>query len=283
MKSIIKSIFKYFAISLLFVLIYFSLYAFFQTPSLDRDWALDQKILSEIDISWNNVNIKNIRNFKYNSTADYEIWYYDKNYNIDEIKSVDYIIEPFSTHDWPAHTMLFFGFNDWSYLSVSAEIRKEKGESFSAFWWFLNKYEIVYVIWDENDLIKLRANYRKDDVFLYPIKTDKEKIKKLFISVIQRANKLSKEPEFYNTLTNTCTTSILEHVNSIREENNKAKISWSKKIFLPSHSDQIAYDLWLINTKLSLEKAREYYKINELSEKYANDENYSKLIRKEAK
>ena len=92
-------------------------------------------------------------------------------------------------------------------------------------------------------MIKLRANYRKDDVFMYPIKTDKQNIKNLFVSVLQRADKLSKKPEFYNTFTNTCTTSILEHVNSIRQNNNKQKISWSQKVFLPSHSDQIAYDL----------------------------------------
>jgi hypothetical protein len=74
---------------------------------------------------------------------------------------------------------------------------------------------------------------------MYPISTPKEKIKSLFSSVMHRADKLSREPEFYNTLWNTCTTSILEHVNNLREE----KISWSKKILLPSRSDDIAYKI----------------------------------------
>jgi hypothetical protein len=52
---------------------------------------------------------------------------------------------------------------------------------------------------------------------------------------------------------------------------------------LPSHSDTIVYDLWLIDTQLSLPEAREYYKINELSEKYSDNEEYSKMIRKERK
>lgn len=182
-----------------------------------------------------------------------------------------------------AHTMLSFGFTWNRYLSVSAEIRKEVWESFHPVLGLLNKYEIVYVIWDERDLIELRANYRKDQVILYPIKAEKKDIQKLFLSVIQRAKRLSETPEFYNTLTNTCTTSILSHVNILREENLKFPIEWGKKIFLPSHSDEIAYDVWLIDTDLPLAEAREYYTINELSEQYAWDENYSTLIRTERK
>jgi len=140
---------------------------------------------------------------------------------------------------------------------------------------------VVYVIWDERDLIELRANYRKDQVILYPITAEKKDIQKLFLSVMQRAKSLSETPEFYNTLTKTCTTSILSHVNILREEKSKSPIEWGKKIFLPSHSDEIAYDLWLIDTDLPLAEAREYYTINELSEQYAGDENYSTLIRKE--
>lgn len=147
----------------------------------------------------------------------------------------------------------------------------------------LNRYEIVYIIWSEDDLIKLRANYRKDDVFMYPVKTSKQNMQELFVSVLERADELSKNPEFYNTVTNNCTTSILDHVNDLRAENNKDLIAWSKQILLPSHSDSIAYDAGLIDTDLSLEEAREYYKINELSQEFGESEDYSQLIRKPRK
>lgn len=70
----------------------------------------------------------------------------------------------------------------------------------------------------ENDIIQLRTNYRKNQVYMYPIKTDKEKIQLLFRSMLIRADKLSREPEFYNTVWNNCTTSILSHVNALRKE-----------------------------------------------------------------
>jgi hypothetical protein len=250
-----------------------------QKPSLYRDWAVDQAILPTISFSGNLVEVKNVRNFQYKTTTDFTSGYYNRTYNLDEIESVYYIIEPFSKMDGPAHTMLSFGFSGGVFVTVSAEVRKEKGESFDAVPGLLNQFEIVYIVGDENDLVKLRANYRKDAVHMYPIKTPKEKMQGLFSSTMHRADQLTKEPEFYNTLWNTCATSILRHVNAMRTE----KVSWNQKILLPSHSDDIAYELGLIDTKLPLPEAREYYKINALSEKYADDVNYSERIRVEGK
>jgi hypothetical protein len=74
---------------------------------------------------------------------------------------------------------------------------------------------------------------------MYPMKATKQQMQKLFISALKRADKLSKSPEFYNTIYKTCTTSILQHVNELRED----KISaFDFKILLPSNSDKIAFD-----------------------------------------
>ena len=288
----IKTIFKFITLNILifvsklilplFILLLFIGFAWWssQTPSLYRDWVETESKLSEISFSWNLVTVKNIRNFSHLSEKKWESNYYDNTFNLDEVESLYYIIEPFSEYDWPAHTMLSFWFSDWKYITISAELRKEKGEWFDPFLGIMNQFEIVYILWDENDLIKLRANIRKDTVRLYPMKATKLQIKELFSSVLHRADKLSKEPEFYNTLWNTCTTSILKHVNSLRTD----KISsFDMKILLPSNSDKIAYNLWLIDTQLSLEEAREYYTINELSGKNTDIEKYSTEIRREIK
>jgi len=256
-------------------------YLFSMTPSLSRDWQDDQKVLTKIEFTDDSILLRDIRNFIYESTSKYTPAYYDGVYNIADVESVYYIIEPFWNIDGFAHTMLSFGLIDGRYITISAEIRKQVGESFHPLKGLFNAYEIVYIIWDESDLIKLRANYRNDIVRLYPIKANKKDIQKLFVSVLQRADKLSKHPEFYNTLTNNCTTNILDHVNELKRENNNSLLRWWRNILLPEYSDEIAYELWLINTQLSLEDAREYYTINELSNLYTPDQNYSKLIRKE--
>lgn len=163
------------------------------------------------------VTIKNIRNHLWTTDKDFTAQYYDDTFDITKLSGVHYVITPFSDSDGPAHTMLTFTFEDGKHLAISGEIRKERGESFDAVGGILNQYELIYVIANEEDIIKLRTNYRKNEVFMYPINTPKEKIQGLFRSMLIRADKLTKEPEFYNTLWNNCTTSLLTHANALRE------------------------------------------------------------------
>lgn len=262
-----------------FIFFMFVWYAWWSSfdPSLYRDWEITESVLPEISFSGNLIKVNNVRNFNHITESEYEVWYYNEIYDLDKIESVHYIVEPFSDYDWPAHTMLSFWFSNQKYVTVSAELRKEKWEQFDAFLWLMNQFEIAYIVWDDNDLIKLRANIRKDPVRMYPVKATKEQKILLFSSVMHRADKLTREPEFYNTIWNTCTTSILTHVNSLRQN----KISPRDiRVLLPSNSDKIWYELWLIDTKLNFEEARSYYQINSLSETYKDSNDYSKMIRK---
>lgn len=244
-------------------------------PSNNRDWSLDQAILPYAEINNNLVTIRNVRNFTYASTTSYTPAYYDKTYNLNTIKSVDYFVEPFSEWEGSAHTFLSFGFEDNSYVSISIEIRKEKGESFSALKGLFKQYEIMYVVGDERDIVKLRTNYRKDKVYMYPIKISKEKSQALFLSMIQDVNSLYEQPRFYNTLTSTCTSEIAKHVNVISPK----KIPLSFKVLFPGYSDRLVYDLGLIDTVLPFEEIRAKYSINEKAEKYADDLQFSVRIR----
>lgn len=189
-----------------------------QKPSLLRDWDSVDAVLPSVSWSGENmVTIKNIRNHLWTTDKDFTAQYYDDTFDITKLSGVHYVITPFSDSDGPAHTMLTFTFEDGKHLAISGEIRKERGESFDAVGGILNQYELIYVIANEEDIIKLRTNYRKNEVFMYPINTPKEKIQGLFRSMLIRADKLTKEPEFYNTLWNNCTTSLLTHANALRE------------------------------------------------------------------
>jgi len=48
---------------------------------------------------------------------------------------------------------------------------------------------------------------------------------------------------------------------------------------LPGYSDELAYDLGLIDTELVFEKAKEFFKINTLAEKNKNPKTFSYDIR----
>ena len=243
-------------------------------PSTNRDWAVDQAVLPSAEFNGPLVTVRNIRNFSYTTTDQYTPAYYDKTFDLRQLDSAWFFVEPFGKGG-AAHTFVSFGFADRDYLAVSVEIRKEKGESFSPWKGLARQYEIMYVVGDERDLVKLRTNYRKDPVHLYRIRTTPERMRTMFTAMLQRANELRVRPEFYNTLTNTCTTNLVRHVNQITPE----RIPFSPAVLLPAKSDRLAYDLGLIDTPLPFEDAQRAALINPLAERYASDPEFSRRIR----
>lgn len=244
-------------------------------PSHDRKWTLDQAVLPQAEINGNFVHIKNIRNFTYRSADDYTPGYYDKTFDLTKMKNVYYIVEPFSDFKGAAHTFVSFEFEGQDFVAISVEIRKEQGEVFSALKGLFKRYEIMYVIADERDVVKLRSNYRKDDVFIYPVRTTKERMQTMFIEMIKRTNQIKAKPEFYNTLTNTCTTNIVGHVNRVVP----GRVPLDPRILFPGYSDKFAYELNLIDTNLSFDEARQRFHINDRAEKYADHSEFSTRIR----
>ncbi|MES2436594.1 MAG: DUF4105 domain-containing protein [Patescibacteria group bacterium] len=244
-------------------------------PSNDRNWNADQAVLPYAEIRENLISVHNIRNFTYASTTSYTPNYYDKTFDLNKLKKVYYIVEPFSGFVGSAHTFLSFEFENDQFLAVSVEIRKEQGEKFSAFKGLFNSYELMYVLADERDAVKLRSNYRKDQVYVYPVKTTQAKAQDLFMSIITRVNTLKDKPEFYNSITSNCTTNIVEHVNAITPN----KVPFSFAFVMPGFSDKLAYKLGLLDTDLPIEQAREKYLINERALKFADDPEFSKRIR----
>src|SRR4051812_46980137 len=77
---------------------------FVTKPSNDRNWNSDQAVLPYAEINNNLVSIHNIRNFTYASTTSYTVNYYDKVFDLDKIKKVWYVVEPFSGIPGSAHT-----------------------------------------------------------------------------------------------------------------------------------------------------------------------------------
>jgi len=245
-------------------------------PSNDRDWAPDQAVLARAEIDGNLVHVRNIRNFRYygegQSTADY----YDKTFDLDKIRSVDFFVVPFPEMPEMAHTMLSFGFEGDEYLGVSVEIRKEKGESYDPVQGLLGQYELMYVVADERDLIQLRTTQWHNDVYLYRTRATPEQAKSMFVDVMRRVNELAERPEFYNTLTNNCTTNIVRHVNRLVPN----RVPFDYRVLVAGQADELAYELGLLETSTGFAQAREQARVNYLSYVYHDRPDFSARIRR---
>ena len=244
-------------------------------PSNERDWVANHEYMPFAHFQRTKVTIENVRNTTYRTIEDYDVVWNVRQYDLDCIQTVDFIVEPFSSWRGLAHTFLTFGFENGEYIAISAEIRKEKGESYSPLKGLFRNYEIIYVIGDETDLIGVRANIRNDPVYVFPIAITRGQARSLFISMVNRANQLTVKPEFYHSLLNNCTTNILRHVNQMRRD--KVRFDW--RTVFPGYSEDLAWELGLIRFNGTLEEARQHFLINNRSDFQLDSRLWSEQIR----
>jgi len=252
-------------------------------PSLQGDWQDQFAVISSAEFNGNLVTIRNVRNFRYYPTeADMHPAYYDRTYNLNQIKQVWYVAEPFNEDKIAAHTFVSFEFNDGYFLAISIEARKTKEQEYSTWKGVLHSYPLVYIAADERDVIIMRANLRKDKVYVYPVKLEKpENAKLLLVDMLKEMNELmSTDPSWYNTLFANCTSSIVKHINRITP-GRISTFSW--QLWLTSSADKLALNHGLLDTSLTIEQARKKFNINEESERISDMANYSAEIRKKVR
>ena len=252
-------------------------YVIVRRPSLNRNWSPDQAVMPRVDFLGDGLlHIQDIRSINYRTTRDYDLKHYDRQIHIEDVESAWLAISPFGAPGI-AHAFLSFGLKDGSFIAVSIEVRRQKRQKFSAFKAFVRRFEIMYVIADETDVIKVRTNCVKDKVRLYPVQAEKKVIRAVFLDVMKRADKLGREPEFYNTLWNNCTTNIIKHT---RRFSQKPIPFWTFRYLFPESLDKMAYRLNIIDTHLPFDALRAHFDITARAQACESDEDFSSAIRR---
>lgn len=244
-------------------------------PSHDRDWLPEQRLLPRAEFAGSLVTIHNMRDFRWGPGAHVAPGWTTQSYPLSGVASVWYILTPFSRdRRGPAHAFVSFGFDDGRFLAISVEARREVGEEYSVVRGMAKQFELMYVIGDERDLVQLRVA-RGDDVYVYPMRATRAQARDLLTDMLERANALHEEPEFYGTLRNNCTTNLLRHVNTIALQ----PIRYGRKVLLPGYSDEIAHARGLIDTDLPLDSARMRFRVNGRARQAEGRSTYSQIIR----
>jgi hypothetical protein len=243
-------------------------------PSNNRDWLPDVAVLPFADISGNRVVIHNIRDCDYRTETDYDVHYYDKTFDLDQLRTMDLsLITWGSPHI--AHTIVSFGFTTGDYVAFSIETRNERGEGYSAIKGLFRQFELTYVVADERDVIRLRTNYRKgEEVCLYRLQTTPAQAQKLFLDYIRRVNQLHDHAEWYHALTDNCTTAIRTQ----REVADRAPWDW--RMLLNGHLDELLYENGIIATNLPFAELKKLSNINARARAAGQAADFSRQIRK---
>jgi hypothetical protein len=248
-------------------------------PSHFRDWVPEQALLPTVEYQGQQAVVRNVRNCKYFANDVYLVDYYDKTIDLNRVRGVDYIVVPFDGAPALAHVMLSFQLDGPDgkpdHLAVSVETRKERNEKYNPVTGSLNQYELIYVVADERDVIQFRTVFNGEQVYLYRTTASPEASRALLVDVLQRVNQVAERPEFYDTLTNNCTSNIVKHVNKIKPD----RILADYRSLLPGLSDRLAYDEGLIERHGTFQQTKERAYVNPLAQRFAGRDDFSELIR----
>jgi Domain of unknown function (DUF4105) len=243
-------------------------------PSHDRPWRPEVAVMPRAFIDGDRVRITGVRNFEYRSRDDFTVRYEEREVSISHLTSLDFYLSYWMPGPM-AHTFLSFGFDNAPPISISIEARPEIGEGFQPIASLFKQLELIYIVGDERDLVRVRTNYRNEDVFLYRIQTSPEFARRLFLVYLERINELADQPEFYHLLSNNCT------INIVRYANLAGRVGrFDIRHLLPGLADRYLYSVGALDTTLPFEELRRRSQINEAAQAAGDAEDFSERIRK---
>jgi len=247
-------------------------------PSNARDWQADVAQTPWAEISGDQVVIHNVRHCDYRAEFDYTCEWQTRTFDLTKLRGLDMALTYWGS-PWIAHTMSIFDFGDEGHVPISIETRKAVGQSYSAILGFFRQYELIYVVSDERDLIRLRTNFRTaEEVYLFHTAASPEQARGLFLQYMDHINRLHRTPEWYNALTNNCTTNIAVSAaaGGIHEPR------WDWRILLSGKSDEMMYDEHqLVTDGLSFTELKARAHINAAARAADKDPEFSKRIRED--
>src|SRR6266542_4353169 len=211
------------------------------SPTNDSDWQPDVAKEAWADIQGDEVMLHNVRNCDYRTETDYTPHWETRTVRISQITGIDLAINYWGS-PWIAHPIVSFQFADAPPLCFSIETRKKLGQTYSTIGGLYRQYALIYLVADERDVIRLRTNYRHEDIYLYHLTVAPDRARERFLEYVRSLNALRAQPRWYNAITTNCTTSIRT------QHPPKERVPWDWRILLNGKGDELMYERHFIVT-----------------------------------
>jgi len=241
--------------------------------SHNRHWQPEVAVMPRATIDGDRVLISGVRNFDYRSRDDFTVRYEEREVWLSHLIAVDFFVS-YWTPGPVAHTFLSFVFDNAPPLSISIETRPEVGEGFAPVASLFKQFELIYVVGDERDIVRVRTNYRNEEVFLYRIRTSPESARRLFLIYLDRINELADHAEWYHLLSDSCTVNIVRYANAAGRTG-----GFDFRHILNGFIDQYLYSSGRLDSTLPFAELRRLSRINDAARAADADPDFSRRIR----
>jgi len=184
----------------------------------ERVWTPEHAGHLEVFANDGRLTVRGIRQFRWRTAEEYDPIWISRTINLDTVDAVWLAVEPFAPNSPLAHVLLSFSYRDerdaQRFLAISVEARREISEAYNPVAGCFRRYELTYVVGEESDLIGLRAIQRGADVRLYRTTATPEQARQLLQDMLERAQHLQDQPEFYHSVWQNCAGAIAGHLRS---------------------------------------------------------------------
>lgn len=248
-------------------------------PSDARNWQPDVARTAWAEIAGDHVTLHDVRNCDYRTETDYTPRWETREVSLAQLTAVD-VATIYWGSPWIAHVIVSFQFADAPPVCFSIETRMEVCETYSALAGFYRRYELIYVVADERDVLRLRTDYRPgaagqgEDVYLYRTTTTTDQARGRFLEYLAALNKLHRQPRWYNAVTANCPTSIRSQQDPAHRDR------WDWRFLLNGKIDGLLYERGeLVTGGLNFPDLKARSLINPTARNAGESPDFSTLIR----
>jgi len=243
-------------------------------PSHDREWPAEFARVTTAEVDGDEVIFQNFRSFDYQPDGTPIERWMTRKVRLSNLKGMDFFMTYWGDGTLVGHPIFSFDFGEDGHVAFSIESRREKDETYTLLGGLYKRYEMIYIVGDESDIIRLRTNFReRENVYLYRLHVRQSTVMLRFMEYLDAMNRLESNPRFYDTLTGNCTTAIRAQITT--SERN----SWDWRILANGKLDELFFERDMLSKELPFDELKERSLINPVAKAHVGVDGFSEKIR----